>query len=84
MDKISKIKRTLGSLKISRHYIPIFALEQVYKSLIRPVIEYCDIIYSHCVYDRNNDKLSPLSLSTISLKGKLEIIQYQGFSTTGT
>ena len=64
-------------MKISRHYIPTFALEQIYKSFIRPVIEYGDVIYSVCAFDKYNEKHSPLSLSISSLMSKLESIQYQ-------
>jgi hypothetical protein len=56
--------------------MPQSALEQVYKSFIRPVIEYADVIYSMSPFDRNNGKPNPLSEALPLLMDKLESIQY--------
>ena len=65
--------------------MPISSLEQVYKSFIRPVIEYADVVYSISPFDNNVNKHYPLSTSHPLLMDKLESIQYQAaLAITGT
>ena len=86
IEKINKTKRLLYSIKITRHYIPCFALEQVYKSFIRSKLEYGDIIYNKFQLDsNNNDKPCPFIRHNSGLMAKLESVQYKAaIIITGT
>ena len=79
-EKINKAKRCLGALKFSSQYLPVSAIDRVYKSFIRPKMEYGDIIYHRtpCV----KDHLFPLDVTKISSDmAKLESVQYQAALT---
>ena len=73
-------------MKKTRHYIPCFSLEQVYKSFIRSKLEYGDIIYGKCLLDSdNNDQPNPFLKHNNGLMAKLESIQYKAaIIITGT
>ena len=72
-EKMSKAKNVIGIMKHLNRYLPIKTLEQMYKSLVRPHLEYCDIIY-HLPPISNQ---SFLGLALPSLMMKVESIQYQ-------
>ena len=44
-NKISKAKKVLGTLKPLSRYLPTKTLDLMYKSFVRPHLDYCDIIY---------------------------------------
>ena len=44
-DKIKKAKQNLGIIKHLSRYLPFKTLDQVYKALVRPHLDYCDVIY---------------------------------------
>ena len=78
IEKINKTKQLLYTMKKTRHYIPSFALEQVYKSFIRSKLEYGDIIYGKCLLDsNNNDQPNPFLKHNTGLMVKLESVQYK-------
>ena len=85
-EKINNTKSLLYSMIKTRHYMPCFALEQVYKSFIRSKLEYGDIIYGKCLLDRNNnDQPNPFLKHTSGLMAKLESVQYKAaIIITGT
>ena len=73
---VSKAKRSIGALKISSRYLPTSALDKVYKSYIRPKLEYGDIIYHKTAYQ--GEELKPLcNLNLPKNMEKLESVQYQ-------
>ena len=79
-EKINKAKRCLGVLKFSSQYLPISAMDRVYKSFIRPKMEYGDLIYHRSPYI--SYELSPLDVKKISSDmAKLESVQYQAALT---
>ena len=43
-DKMNKAKKNIGSKKSLNKYLPLKTLDQMYRSLVRPHLEYCDII----------------------------------------
>ena len=43
--KIKKAKRIIGIMKHLNYLLPFKTLNQMYKSLVRPHLDYCDIIY---------------------------------------
>ena len=45
LDKIKKAKKIIGIMKHLNHLLPFKTLNQMYKSLVRPHLDYCDIIY---------------------------------------
>ena len=42
---IKKAKKVIGIMKHLNHLLPFKTLNQMYKSLVRPHLDYCDIIY---------------------------------------
>ena len=44
-DKMKKAKKNVGIMKHLNKYLPLKTLNQMYKSLVRPHLEYGDIIY---------------------------------------
>ena len=50
-EKIAKANKGIGIIRRLYHYLPRKALMQIYKSFIRPHLDYCDIIYHKPVYD---------------------------------
>ena len=72
-DKINKAKKLIGPLKYLRSYLPMRTLIQIYKSFIRPHLDYGDIIY-HIPQSTN---LFDSSISLHSLMESVENIQYQ-------
>ena len=49
--KITKANQGIGVIKRLYNYLPRKALLQIYKSFIRPHLDYCDIIYHKPTYD---------------------------------
>ena len=72
-EKIIKAKKNIGIIKHLSKYLPVKTLHQMYKALVRPILDYCDIIY-HIPPKIN----PPPQLSTFDpLMEKLERVQYQ-------
>ena len=44
-EKTSKANRSIGVIRKLRHILPRHSLITIYKSFVRPHIDYCDIIY---------------------------------------
>ena len=44
-EKITKAKKIIGIIKHLSNYLPIKTLDLMYKLLVRPHLDYCDIIY---------------------------------------
>ena len=44
-EKIIKAKKNVGILKHFSKFLPLKTLDQMYKALVRPHLDYCDIIY---------------------------------------
>ena len=44
-EKMKKAKRIIGMIKHLNYLLPLKTLNQMYKSLVRPHLDYCDIIY---------------------------------------
>ena len=44
-DKISKAKKNVGILKHLSKFLPLKTLDHMYKALVRPHLDYCDVIY---------------------------------------
>ena len=44
-EKIIKAKTNVGMLKHLSKFLPLKTLDQMYKALVRPNLDYCDIIY---------------------------------------
>ena len=72
-EKIIKAKKNIGILKHLSKFLPLRALDQMYKSLVRPHLDYCDFIY----HIPSIIHQPPLGLTLNSLMEKVEIIQYQ-------
>ena len=44
-EKIKKAKKVIGIMKHLNQLLPFKTLNQMYKSLVRPHLDYCDVIY---------------------------------------
>ncbi len=44
-QKIQKAKKMIGIIKHLSTYLPVKTLNQMYKTFVRPLLDYCDIIY---------------------------------------
>ena len=44
-EKIIKAKKNIGIIKHLSKFLPLKTLDQMYKALVRPHLDYCDIIY---------------------------------------
>ena len=44
-EKITKTKKTIGLIKHLSHILPIRTLIVMYKSLVRPYLDYCNVIF---------------------------------------
>ena len=78
---MNKAKKIIGLLKHLNRYLPLNTLIQMYKSLVRPHVEYCDVIFH--LPSINNPP--PMGISLPSLMSKIESIQYQAaLAVTGT
>ena len=72
-EKIIKAKKNVGILKHLSQFLPFKTLDQMYKALVRPHLDYCDIIYHiPSIIHRQ-----PLGVTLNSLMTKVERIQYQ-------
>ena len=45
-EKIKKAKQNLGIIKHLSKFLPLKTLDQMYKALVRPHLDYCDLSYS--------------------------------------
>ena len=79
--KMIKAMKNIGILKHLSHFLPLRALDQMYKAHVRSHLEYCDIIY----HIPSIIKPPPLGVSLHTLMEKVERIQYQAaLAITGT
>ena len=80
-EKITNVKKGIGIIKHLSRFLPLKALDQMYKTLIRPHLDYCDIIYH--IPPLNSPSTSGVTLS--SLLEKAERTQCQAaLAITGT
>ena len=77
-EKLNKAKKILGSLKPLSRYLPTNTLDSIYKSFVRPHLDYCDIIY------HEPSKVNAFGQSLTSIMEEVERIQYRaGLVVTG-
>ena len=85
-EKIKKTKKTIGMIKHLSKFLPINTLTLMYKSLVRPHFDYCDVIFhippaTNGCFDNVDDNVTSLN----TLMAKIESVQYQAaLSITGT
>ena len=72
-EKIVKAKMNIGIIKYLSKFLPLKALNQMYKALVRSHLDYCDIIYH--IPSLQNQPSVDVTLN--SLMAKDESIQYQ-------
>ena len=72
-EKISKAKKNVGILEHLLKFLPLKILDHMYKSLVRPHLDHCDVIY----HLPSKIHLPPLGRTPNSLMEKVERIQYQ-------
>ena len=70
-EKIIKAKKHLGMIKHISCFLPLKALDQMYKTLVRSHLDYCDIIY------HVPSKQTQFGISLNALMEKTERVQYQ-------
>ena len=69
-EKIRKANRIIGMLRHLAKFLPLKTLDQMYKALVRPHFDYCDIIYHTPPIQSERGQILP------SLMEKVEKIQY--------
>jgi len=69
-EKIIKAKKNIGVIKHLSKFLPVKTLDQMYKALVRPHLDYCDIIY----HEPSKINLPPLGLTLTALMEKVERI----------
>ena len=72
-EKIIKAKKNIGLLKHFSNFLPLKTLDQIYKTLVRSHLDYCDVIY----HIPSIIHQPPLGMTLTSLMEKVEKIQYQ-------
>ena len=85
-EKITKTKKTIGIIKHLSQFLPIKTLIVMYKSLVRPHLDYCDvIIHSPPPVDMHNPPPPFEDAPLNTLMKKIESVQYQAaLAITGT
>ena len=80
--KIGKANQGIGVIKRLYNYLPRKALLQIYKSFIRPHLDYCDVIYHKPTYDdfysnyySERAKSDPIN-TNYEFTNKIESVQY--------
>ena len=77
-EKIKKANKNVGIIKHLNKFLPFKTLVQMYKSLVRPHLDYCDVIFHIPAVMREN------GLSLPDLMENLERVQYQaGLAVSG-
>ena len=71
LEKIIKAKKHIGIIKHLSRFLPLKSLDQIYKALIRPHLDYCDVIY------HIPEKQWQLGGVLNSLMNDVEKVQYQ-------
>ena len=70
-EKLSKARKTIGILKKLSNFLPVRAMDQIYKAYCRSHLDYCDLIY------HIPPKLTETGLVLQNLMEKVERVQYQ-------
>ena len=79
-EKIIKAKKNVGILKHLLKFLPLKTLDQMYKTLVRSHLDYCDIIYHKPSYQNQ----PPIGVTLNLQMEKVERIQYQAaFAISG-
>ena len=71
-EKLSKAKRIIGIIKHLSKYLPLKTLDQMYKTLVRSHLDYCDIIY----HEPSKVNQPPLGVTLTATMEELERVQY--------
>ena len=66
-EKIIKAKKNLGIIKYLSNFLPLKTLDQMYKTLVRSHLDYCDIIY-HIPSHQNQAPLLGVTLNSLMKK----------------
>ena len=78
-EEIKKAKKQLGMIKHLARFLPFKTLDQMYKALVRPHLDYCDVIYHIPSTITNQGGILHV------LMKELEKVQYQAaLAITGT
>ena len=72
-EKIIKAKRNIAILKYLSKFLPQRTLDQMYKTLVRSHLDYCNVIY----HVPSITHQPPLGMTLSSLMDKVERVQYQ-------
>ena len=81
IEKMKKAKQIIGIMKHLNYLLPFKTLNQMYKSLVRPHLDYCDIIY----HIPQTVRPPPEGISLHHQMESIEKIQYQAaLAVTGS
>ena len=85
-EKITKTKKTIGLIKHLSQFLPIRTLIVMYKSLVRPHLDYCGIIFHSPPLADTHSPPPPYEDGQLNtLIKKIESVQYQAaLAITGT
>jgi len=80
-EKIAKARKGIGVIKYLSSYIPVGTLEQIYKTYVRPHLDFCDIIY----HSPEVESLFDSSFHLSYWMNQIEKVRYQAaLAVTGT
>ena len=71
-EKLMKAKKIIGLIKHLSKYLPLKTLDQMYKTLARSHLDYCDVIY----HEPSKVNQPPLGMTLTASMEEIERIQY--------
>ena len=83
---LAKAEKRLSIMRRSKHILPRSCLDKLYKSMIRPLLDYCDVIYDSCTMyeserlDKLQRKASILCTGAFRMTSNEKILQELGWS----
>ena len=83
---LAKAEKRLSIMRRSKHILPRSCLDKLYKSMIRPLLDYCDVIYDSCTMyesqrlDKLQRKASLLCTGAFRITSNEKVLKELGWS----
>lgn len=84
---IDRVNKRLGLLRVMRHSLDRKSLDKIYKSYIRPLLEYCDVVWD-CIPEYLSDRLERVQFEALRIISgltiscsKSKLLQETGYET---
>ena len=80
-DKISKAMKGIGLIKRLYYYLPRMSLLTIYRSFIRPHLDYCDVIYDQPHNEHFCSKIESVQYeAALSITGAIKGTSRDGYT----